>query len=271
MPPIQTLRDGNMFEILGQFHEHAETVNIDVGTLFEDAVQKIYEAWLKPGDFAIDIGAHRGAHLFPIIEAVGPKGRVYAFEPIVSMHDNLQRKLKKAGIKNVKLHQLALGYEAKDAAFSYFENRPAFSGLQRRNTPFDDDEGGLKEVIVQQVTLDSKLPFFRKVSAIKLDIEGGELHALMGAKKCLKKSRPLVVFENGRQASAKVYGYTADDFFQFFDDVDMQVFWLTGEPFLPEQWSKRIQCWEFVALPKERSDFASQLPDLCRLVLSKVS
>ncbi|WP_262693576.1 FkbM family methyltransferase [Kordiimonas aquimaris] len=257
-----------MFELLQKFHDHAAASGTDVGELFEGAVQKIYEAWLKPGDLAVDVGAHKGAHLFPVIEAVGVKGQIYAFEPIVSMHDNLKRKLKKAGIRNVKLHQLALGREATDAAFSYFENRPAFSGLQRRSTPFDDDEGGLKEVVVKQVMLDSKLPFFRKVSAIKLDIEGGELHALMGAQKCLKKSRPLVVFENGRQASAKVYGYTADDFFQFFNDMDMEVFWLTGEPFLPEQWSKRIQCWEFVALPKEHTGFAAQLPDLCRSVLS---
>lgn len=260
-----------MFSLINTFHTRADDKGERVGLLFEAAVQKVYEAWLEPGDFAVDVGAHKGMHLFPLLEAVGPRGRVYAFEPIKKLHDKLRRDLKKKKLKNVKLFQLALGAEAKSAAFSYFEKRPAYSGLQRRKSPFSDEDGGLTEIEVKQVTLDSKLPFWRNVSAIKLDIEGGELHAMMGAKKCLKKSRPLVVFENGRQSSADVYHYSKDDFFNFFDSVDMQVFMLTGEPFLPEHWSNNINCWEFVALPKEKAQFAKQLPDLCRSVLDGVS
>ena len=257
-----------MTDIIADYHRVAGQAGVSVGQLFEDTVEKIYCAWLKPGDRAVDVGAHRGAHLFPMAEAVGPKGKIYAFEPIKPMYQALKKKLKANHLNQVKLFNLALAREAGTASFNYFENRPAFSGLERRGTPFDDEEGGLKAVTVECATLDSKLPLFRKISALKLDIEGGELHALMGARKCLLKSRPLVVFENGRQAAAKVYGYTADDFFRFFAEVDMKVFWLSGEEFVPADWQKNKPCWEFVALPSEHTAFADRLPDLCREVLA---
>ncbi len=255
-------------DIIQAFHRVAANKDVPVGSLFEGVVQAIYEAWLMPGDLAVDIGAHKGRHLFPMVDAVGPKGKVIAFEPIEKLHKSLKKAIKKRGIRNVKLHQLALSYEKGNVEFSFFENRPAFSGLKRRNTPFDDEEGGLTKVQVQQVMLDSKLPLFRRVSAIKMDIEGGELHALMGARRCLLKSRPLVVFENGRQNSADVYGYSAADFFTFFNEMGMKVFWLSGEPFDPSDWNIDRACWEFVALPKEKAEFAQKLPDLCRRVLA---
>jgi len=257
-----------MSDIIAAYHRTSEETGVNVGQLFEDTVQEIYQAWLAPGDSAVDVGAHRGAHLFPMAEAVGANGRIYAFEPIKPMYAALKKKLKTRGLGQVKLFNLALAQKAGTASFNYFENRPAFSGLERRATPFDDAEGGLTNVTVKCATLDSKLPLFRKISAIKLDIEGGELHALMGARKCLKKSRPLVVFENGRQAAANVYDYTADDFFTFFDEMGMKVFWLSGEEFVPGDWQKNRPCWEFVALPEENAAFAGKLPDLCNRVLA---
>lgn len=259
-----------MTDLIAEFNHTAEEAGVDVGRLFENMVQAIYEDWLKLGDVAVDVGAHRGAHLFPMSEAVGPKGLVYGFEPLEKFYKQLKRQVKKKKIGNVKLHQLALADKKGSVTFNHFENRPAFSGLRRRRTPFDDKEGGLVQVAVKQKTLDGVLPRFKKVSCIKLDIEGGELHALMGARRCLTRSRPLVVFENGRQASALVYGYEADDFFRFFEEVDMKVFWLSGEPFLPEDWRLQRPCWEFVALPREQVVFADRLPDLCRAVLDAV-
>lgn len=258
-----------MSDLIDEFHAVSARTGTDVGQLFERTVQKIYEAWLTPGDVAVDVGAHSGAHLFPLVKAVGSTGHVYAFEPIAELCEKLEDRLKRSDTGNVTLHQLALSDQSGEANFSYFANRPAFSGLKRRKTPFDDKEGGLTTRRVRQAKLDDMLPPALRVSAIKLDIEGGELQALRGATACLTWSRPLVVFENGRQSSANVYGYSQDDFFSFFDGVDMQVFWLSGERFTPDQWRRRRPCWEFVALPTEQAQFAGQLSGLCKRVLQK--
>lgn len=260
-----------MSDIILQFHNTAEATGLTPGELFERAVQKIYEAWLREGDHAVDVGANRGRHLFPMAECVGAKGKVYAFEPIPKSYKRLKRDIKKRQLNTIKLHPLALGQQKGLVSFSYFEKHPTFSGLQKRETPFNDEDGGLQKIDVQCATLDSKLPWpwRHKISAIKLDIEGGELHALMGAEKCLTKSRPMLVFENGRQQAADAYGYSENDFYDFFDRMNMQVFWLDGAPFTRACWNKDIKCWEFVALPSEKADWAKNLPELCKQVLAE--
>lgn len=259
-----------MSDIIAALNASALKQGKDVGALFEDVVQRVYETWLKPNDYAVDVGANLGRHLFPMAKAVGASGRVYAFEPIAPLYKKLKKQIKEDAFNNIKMYQAAASKAAGQATFRYFENRPAFSGLQRRDTPFDDSEGGLNEIQVECVTLDSKLPWTwrKKISALKLDIEGGELHALMGAEKCLQKSRPMIVFENGRQASAQVYGYTKDDFYGFFEHMGMQIFWLDGAPLTTDGWMHDINCWEFVALPREKADWATTLPGLCNRVLN---
>lgn len=257
-----------MSDLIEALHKKAEAIGVRPGLMFENVVRATYEAWISPGDIVVDVGAHKGFHLFPLVRAVGARGKVYGFEPIPLYFKQLKQRLRAESIKNVVLRPYALSDRNGTSEFNFFENRPAFSGLQRRVTPFDDSEGGLKKITVKRKTLDSQLPFFKTISAIKLDIEGGELHALMGAERTLKKSRPLVIFENGRQASANVYGYGPEEFFGFFDRLGMKVFWLSGEPFVPEEWRLQRKCWEFVALPQESAAFAEQLPALCRQVLA---
>ena len=255
-------------DIISSFHKAAEHANVPVGHLFEATVRRVYEQWLKPGDRAVDGGAHKGAHLIPMAKAVGKRGFVYGFEPIPDLAAGLEKRLKKEGIRHASVCRKALSFEKGEATFRLFTNRPAYSGLERRHSDFSDEEGGLEELQVEVTTLDRQIPFFRAISAIKLDLEGGEFHALQGAHRILTRSRPMVVFENGRQASAKVYGYTADDFFEYFNAVGYDVYWLSGENFQNDDWSLQKRCWEFVALPKERADFAGTLPGLCAEVLA---
>lgn len=51
----------------------------------------------------------------------------------------------------------------------------------------------------------------KEVGFIKLDLEGGELDTLRGSRGTLESNLTLVVFENGRQASADLYGYDKND------------------------------------------------------------
>lgn len=258
-----------MYELLDEMHAWAERTKQPVGILFEEAVKKTYQAYLSSGDKAIDIGAHKGAHLIPMAESVGRNGQIIAFEPIPKLCQQLSKTIKKKRLKQIKLHNVAVGLEKGTTTFSYFENKPAYSGLQRRATPFDDKEGGLTEITVNTAPLDHFRPFWGSVKFIKLDIEGGELHALQSGKRMLQKSRPMIVFENGKSQSAKIYNYEKEDFFSFFESLDYQLYVITGEPFTRDDWQKHIKCWEYVGLPKENAIFAERLPQLSQAVLSE--
>ena len=53
-----------------------------LGDFFEEIINAIYSAILKPGDLAVDCGAHSGLHTFPMSKLVGLSGRVVAVEAI---------------------------------------------------------------------------------------------------------------------------------------------------------------------------------------------
>jgi len=257
-----------MTSLIDQLNSCAEQRSVTVGSLFEEVVKVAYQDFLQPGDRVVDVGAHKGFHMFPMAEAVGKAGCVYAFEPIEKLYKKLKKQVKERGLKHIKLYNLAVGDSAGSVSFSYFEKHPAYSGLQQRPTPFDAEEGGLQEITVNCRMLDKILPRFRKVSFLKLDIEGGEYRALLGCERVLKKSRPTIIFENGRGQPAKDYGYSADDFFSLFERHEMNIYLLSGEAFCRDDWAKPINCWEFVALPKEKSHMAAKFEGYCKQALT---
>src|SRR5207302_5022854 len=61
--------------------DHVIGLNILRGGYERDEINFVRE-WLKPGDAAIDVGAHIGFFTMHMAAAVGPEGRVYAFEPL---------------------------------------------------------------------------------------------------------------------------------------------------------------------------------------------
>lgn len=250
-------------------HAVAEQQNIDVGQVFEEVVKCIYQGIISPGDHVIDVGAHVGFHTIPMARAVGRKGRVYAFEPLPQMMKILKKRRRRKFLFNIKLYKIALGNKEQYSSFQYFQQFPAYSGLQQRLTPFNQQEGKLQEISVRQSRLDSIFPADARFSLIKIDIEGGELHALMGGTGLLTHCRPVVIFECGFQSSADVYHYTMDDFFGFFEKLEYSVYYLSGEPFTRKEWVDNQPCWDMVALPIENNAFANQLPGYCRQVIDR--
>jgi len=255
--------------IIQQLYDLSASEGREVGHYFEAIVQRIYEDLLTEGDAAIDVGANEGRHLFPMAQAVGPKGRIIAFEPITKLCRKLRSQARRRGFRNIRLHERAAAHEAGKSSFSLFERRKAFSGLKRRKTPFADAEGGLKEISVMRCLIDSKRPWFRRISLIKMDIEGGEYHALLGAERILTRDRPVIIFENGRHSSSQLYGYTMEDFFGLFERHEYQLYVISGEPFTRDLWHSPIRCWEFVAYPKERAHLAHRLPSYCHEILGE--
>ena len=107
--------------------------------------------------------------------------------------------------------------------------------------------------------LDDVLLKRAKVSLIKLDIEGGELDALRGAKGVITKCRPAIIFECGSEQDLRrqdlsrreLYDYiTADLHYKMFSFVD---FIFDKEEMTFEEFRKcgiyPFRAFNFVAIP----------------------
>jgi FkbM family methyltransferase len=169
-----------------------------------EAEWKILDTLISPGDLVIDIGANVGRYSLKMSKLVGQSGNVIAFEPNPRIFNILSSVLYNSGINNITL--LNLGLSDMDGFFRLNEswNIPKIKHIFNTNT----DSNLLKENgSILTIKLDN-LNIQRKVSLIKIDIEGMELAACNGMINTLIKFRPKVIVENNDKS-----------LIQFFDDL----------------------------------------------------
>jgi FkbM family methyltransferase len=134
--------------------------------------------------------------------AIAPKGKHHAFEALPHLVAQLQRDFPSAVI-----HGQAVSDKSGTAEFQHVENDPAYSGLRRRI--YDRPDPKIVPITVPVTTLDGAIPPELQIALIKLDIEGGEYHALKGAANLIRRCRPYIAFE-ANQNSTGQYDVTAD-------------------------------------------------------------
>lgn len=97
----------------------------------------------------------------------------------------------------------------------------------------------------------------RKCSFIKLDLEGAEYFALVGAKGILEKDRPVVVFEDGRSYVTQWYDYDCRQMYEYFSSLDYCLVSIFAEHLDSfEKWME-WNPWYTFALPREMAAEAS--------------
>lgn len=148
---------------------------------------------LQPGDRVVDIGANYGTYSLAMAKAVGPNGRVLAYEPSSTATAYLRQSLALNGLSNVALIQEALSDRPGQRRLC---SEPA---LELNALLPESQEGASgKFELVQATTLDLSLAeqgVTTGISFIKIDAEGEEDRILSGAGASLERQDPLIQFE----------------------------------------------------------------------------
>jgi FkbM family methyltransferase len=166
----------------------------------------------------IDVGTHEGSILDLLIQQ-SPDGFHFGFEPIPV----LQKKLTASYANNdhVKLFELAVTDTAGETAFNYVLSNPSYSGIKKRK--YDRGHETDTTIIVKTNTLDAVvLPFYQKINFIKIDVEGGEMAVLKGAKELIKRDQPVIVFECGI-GGTDIYNTTPAELYDFFSELGYHI------------------------------------------------
>jgi hypothetical protein len=99
--------------------DHVIGLNIVRGQ-YEPEEVRFAQSVLKPGDTAVDIGAHIGFFTVQMAAAVGATGRVYAFEPFDANADLLERSLAENRFEDrVIFQRAAVGAAAGSATLTF--------------------------------------------------------------------------------------------------------------------------------------------------------
>lgn len=136
----------------------------------------------KKGDIVIDCGAYIGEFTLYAAKAVGPDGRVIAFEPDPNINKALIANIKLNALDNVTV--VNKGLWSRDGVLK-------FVGDSARGYSFVFAEGSPGAIDVPVVTLDSELARLgvKRVDFIKADIEGAEVEFLKGAANTLRADK----------------------------------------------------------------------------------
>ena len=134
---------------------------------------------VEVGGVVLDIGAHVGGSAMYFSEKVGPEGAVYAFEPGMCF-EKLTNNVKNH--ENIRPVQKAVWYQS--GAISLYDTGNASSSVLNRPKA--------QERTVQTTTIDAFVAEqeLDRIDYIKMNIEGGEWSALMGAGATLTRFRP---------------------------------------------------------------------------------
>lgn len=144
---------------------------------------------LSTGQCAVDVGAHKGAYTYWLQRAVGPHGRVFAFEPQPELADRLRATLAASGVTHVRVENLGLSDRCGSAVLVQPPGSTCSATLEKRS-------GIHSSRTVQVVTLDSYFQASNaRIALLKCDVEGHELAVFRGATRILREHRPLLMFE----------------------------------------------------------------------------
>lgn len=223
---------------------------------YEQLLENFYNAVLRPGDVAIDAGAHTGRHTLPMIRAVAPDGRVFAFEPLPAARLHLEQAV--AGEHpRVVVYPYALADREGVDEFVVALDLPGYSGLRTR---IYDAPTRLERISVDVRTLDSLFCDAPRLNYMKVDAEGGELGILRGSTTILARLRPIVSFEFGANSLAS-YGISVQDMADFWFGKPYVLYDILGHRLNTAQFCEsavRQQVWDYLALPIDREESVVQ-------------
>ncbi len=167
--------------------------------------------YIRAGDVVVDIGANIGVHTL-IMSDVVQHGHVYAFEPMPVVRQKLENNLKMNDVHNVTVYPNALGNETGQAKL-YFDAQDTNEGL----ATLYGNASGLQETLVDVCRLDDVLAMVDTVRLIKIDIQGAEFPAILGAEQLIRRCRPYVIFEYDESWHTTPYHFS--DVVAFFESL----------------------------------------------------
>jgi FkbM family methyltransferase len=154
---------------------------------YEHHVINTIKAFVKEGMACIDLGANIGIHTMTMSNAVGAKGKVYAFEPQMPVYHNLCTNIFLNNMNNV----IAYPYAAFSRSCTFIEMRKV-----------DYDQEGVSAGDIGLGTGGDKCLGMAiddlglgQIDFIKIDVQGAEPFSIEGAQKTIAQCRPIMIVE----------------------------------------------------------------------------
>lgn len=188
---------------------------------WESRIAKLLKKHTKPDSVAVDVGAFIGSHSYTLSKAVGDKGKVYCIEPQPWASSAIDKTLKKNKIRNVVV--MNAGISNKKGKIYFCSDSTGGSTIctekKKRLNSWEERYN------IDIITIDSL--GLNNVSIMKIDVEGHEISVLDGARKTIKRNRPVLIIEVWTKKKGKY-----DEFKRIMKELDYNITKVASEDFL---------------------------------------
>lgn len=161
---------------------------------------RIVESLIKPGDYVIDVGAAIGYFTLIFARLVGKDGLVIAFEPKDERFEILTKNVIVNNHKNIKLEKKAILTKNGDSTFFSLSDMAGLHFVANIDE-FIHNSDTHRQIIPYQVStinLDEylkNLGILKKISFMKIDVDGPELLVLQSSKLLLQNDNLKILIE----------------------------------------------------------------------------
>ena len=148
------------------------------------------------GQTWLDVGAHYGYTALALSQLVGPSGRIFSFEPLLSTAGYVSHTRQLNHLPQLQVVPLALGAASDQLEL---QQLPTVRGMVDRTLiPSGQETNTWRETILV-ARLDWLWPRIcngrEQIDGIKIDVQGMEIEVLRGMQEILKQQQPKLIVE----------------------------------------------------------------------------
>lgn len=224
---------------------------------YEPGICNVVSKLLSPGDVFLDVGANYGLYSLIAAHIVGNTGRVIAFEPQKKLREFINNSLKINNFNNVDVSH----YGLSDIEYSGKLLHPSTTNDGQATLKISSNEKCFDSELIPIRTLDSflKNSNINKISGLKIDIEGAELRALIGAMSIFSRNEhpKFVVFECIEKHLNR-FEDSIDALINFFNEINYTVMFYKKGVFHEYNKDKHVKA----GFPSDMIAFSPQIPGI---------
>jgi FkbM family methyltransferase len=178
-----------------------------------------------------DVGANVGLYSL-LAGSVNPQSKVYAFEPTLEVTAILQGNIELNGMQNISVEPVAVGDSERTG---FLRLCTGSDGSNEGMNYLSRDKRGESDLPVAVVSLDSYCLShnIEQIDLIKMDIEGGEYEALLGARQLLRRQAIGCIFLEMAEWAAKRSGHSTYAIKRLLADAGYRLFSVGSHGLVP--------------------------------------
>lgn len=184
--------------------------------IFDQPLIEAMKALVSPGDVYLDVGSNFGQSTVLMSYAVGPTGKVIAFEADPWIGSALKENIKQNKCTNTEVIIAAVWDESNLSLIYSSDDLVTFGSYGSYGIDPNATEGQqVKSITIDSLNLD-------RVNLIKIDAQGSDLNVLKGARDTIRRLKPNIIFEY-EQLFNNRFNTSWNDYLQFISDIDYRI------------------------------------------------